>query len=180
MKREMNILLLACLLTVIAPLTETPQTQLPDEKKKGMHKLDPTDVLLEPQDRRRGRRGRRQNTRGSSAAVLGSSSGQDSSSGRSDRDRTPAETPTPAPSPSPTATATPETTPTPTPTPEAEASGVVLSASQPSVPPSSPTTTDKVGVMENLSITFIVTLLGLILVALIVVLVKLKNQLRSP
>ena len=175
----MNILLLACLLTVIAPLTATPQTQLPDEKKKGMHKLDPTDVLLEPQERRRGRRGRRQNTRDSSA-VLGSSSGQDSSSGRSDRDRTPAESPTPAPSPSPTATATPETTPTPTPTPEPEASGVVLSASQPSVPPSGPTTTDKAGLMENLSITFIVTLLGLILVALIVVLVKLKNQLRSP
>ncbi len=179
MKREMNILLLACLLTVIAPLTAQPQTQLPDEKKRGMHKLDPTDVLLEPQNRRRNRRERRQNPR-DAAPVLGSSSGQETPSGRSGRDNNPAATPTPTPAPSPTATATPEITPTPSTTAGPDAASVVLSASQPSVPPSNPTPTDKVFGMESLSIAVIVTLLGLILVALIVAVVKLKNQLRSP
>jgi hypothetical protein len=178
MKRETNILLLACLLSVITPLTVQPQTQLPDDKKKELHKLDPTDVYLPPQERKRGRRDRdrdrRQNSRGI-APVLGSSSGQETPSGRSSgSDNSSAATPTPSPTP----TATPE--PTPALTAEAAVSPTVLSASQSSVQPPTATSNGKLGGMESLSITVIVTILGLILLALVVALVKLKNQLRSP
>ena len=181
MRRETNILILACLLTVIAPLTAQSQTQLPDEKRKGMHKLDPSDVLLEPQDRRRRKGRERRSILRDAGPVLGTSSVQETPSGRSAGDIVSAATPTPSPTPSVTPTVTPEITPSPTTTTaESAATPAVLSASQPSVPPSNPTTADKVGGMAGLSITVIVTLLGLILLALIFALVKLKNQLRSP
>src|SRR5262245_55555438 len=153
MRRETNILILVCLLTVITPLTAQSQAQLPDEKRNGMHKLDPTDVLLEPQDRRRKNRKERRSTLRDVGPVLGTASVQETPSRRS-AGIVSAATPTPSPSPSPsvTPTVTPESTPSPTTTPESSPTPAVLSASQSSIPPSNPSTADKVDGIPSLSV----------------------------
>ena len=187
-RSAIHLLLPALLLTAATLSAAYSQEPLPDEKKRALHRFDPADIF--PEEREATRGGSKRRPRNQGPAVSGAPGNPSSPSARL-RSITPAQTPTPIPraasakadpSPAPTPEPTPllEATPSITPTPEVTPQINAMAAVQ---SPGLSSTVSGVGQTENgerFPLYFLLPLLGLILFALIVLIIGLKKQLRTP
>jgi hypothetical protein len=186
-RSTIQILLPALLLTAASLSAAYSQEPLPDEKKKALHRFDPADIFPEEREVRRGGR-RRQRNEGS--AVSGATGNPSSPSARL-RSISPAPPPTPIsrasgaktdPTPAPTPEPTPslEATPSITPIPEVTPQINAMAAVQSSNLSSAVSGGDQTDSGERFPLYFLLPMLALILFALIVLIVNLKKQLRTP
>jgi hypothetical protein len=177
---KIQILIPALLLIALGSSTAYSQDPLPAEKKKALHKFDPADVFPEEREVTRGRprrkpRSERDEGTASASTRLRSLDLQQAS--------TPTPTPqvagrsaSPGTAPSPTQTPLLETTPSVTPTPEAtpeteevQSSGIASAVGG-----------DHPGAGPGFPLYFLLPMLGLVLFALIILIISLKKQLRTP
>jgi hypothetical protein len=181
-------LLPALLLTAATLSAAYSQEPLPDAKKRALHRFDPADIF--PEEREATRSGGKRRQRNGGSAVSGAPGNPSSPSTRL-RSLSPAQAPTPIPrasgakadpSPAPTLEPTPllEATPSITPTPEVTPQINAMAAVQSRDLSSTVSGGDQTNTAEGFPLYFLLPMLGLILFALIVLIISLKKQLRTP
>jgi hypothetical protein len=187
-RSTIQILVSALLLTAVIFFDAYSQDPLPVEKKRALHRFDPADIFPEEREAPRSRGRRRPRNEGNAPSAA--SANPASSSARL-RSINPAQSPTPTPrasgatvnpSPAPTLAPTPvlQTAPSITPTPEATPPINAMAAVQsPDLSPAVASGGQTDG-GEGAPLYFLLPMLALILFALIVLIVSLKKQLRTP
>jgi hypothetical protein len=196
MRIRSALLMLLTVIFAVHGFTAHSQTPIPTEKRREIHKLDPMDVIPEQRVRPRDR-GRRPQAGGSAASGNNAASAgavakpsptpSPTPPSTDSATKSPAEAAvymaqTPSPTPSPTATPSPQNTPSPSSTVKPSPTQAVSFNTQPAASPGQggPASATQPPARSKLSLPIIFTLLGLILVALVVAVVKLKDQLREP
>jgi hypothetical protein len=184
-RSAIQILIPALLLTAATLSVGYSQEPLPDEKKRVLHRFDPADIF--PEEREGTRSGGRRRQRNERSAVSGAT-GNPSARLRS-IDPVQPTTPIPRtsgvkadPSPAPTQEPTPllEATPSITPTPEVTPQINAMAAVQSPGLSSTVSGGDQTDNTQGFPLYFLLPMFGLILFALIVLIISLKKQLRTP
>jgi hypothetical protein len=179
---KIQILLSAVLLTAFGVTAAYSQGPIPEDKKRALHRFDPADIFPEEREATRGRPRRKQ--RSEREAEAGERAASPSTRLRSlDLPEAPAPAPretraNPAPAPSlaptPISETAPPAAPTAEPTPQPAAAGEVQSSGI----SASVNGGDHAG--PGFPLYFLLPMIGLVLFALIMLIISLKKQLRTP
>jgi len=203
MRRQKSIMvILLLLLSAVTAFAAYPQAELPPEKKKALHRFDPVDIFPEARGREEDRAGKKSGQNAGLTALTrnaapppkpASKSGKGDqrspglSSGASDNAAggtlKPSAMAPVAPNPTPIVTPTPLSQ-TAKPVPTQSVTRSVMLMIQSSLPPAAgsraPATTVNQSVRAmGLSLPVILLLFGLVLFALVVVVIKLKKEIRA-